>query len=552
MNRKFLTQLTALSEITEKNKKIFCWLFLFNIQIAVYVYYRFGEEQIEKDICFFLACLCLLSLIVTSFLFTYFLSKFSKRLQYYVLAVTALLFIGDSYTLVLYKCLFDSVIIRTIMDTNIQEALEYFFTQFHFAYLLYISGIISLYFIYRVFCGLVTWICGRKYFFGLIAMICTVSFIIYVGFTSIFTPLSLSVLRIGYYLPQSIYDVYTYENIYHSLQHETKLITNQSDLPTVVFVLGESTSRTHMSIYGYELPTTPNMNKRQADGELLCFTDVISPQTQTMPVVERLFTFYNNETPGKWYQYQNVFDILNAAGYRTVWLSNQETTGIYGNIPRAYAERCTEHEFTTVGGSLVHINELDENILPILDKHLKEPAEKNFYILHLLGTHETYHQRYPETYSRFTAAEESGSKQAQKEVRAEYDNAVLYADHILNQIIQRFEKEDAIVIYVSDHGEDVYDDGENRGHYPHGSLHQLEIPMLIWMSDKFKIAHPEYQEKISRAVHRPYMTDDMIYSLLDLLKITTPEFDSTRSIFSADFNADRKRVYDGKDYDTDR
>ncbi|HBT79048.1 MAG TPA: hypothetical protein DEA67_02545 [Selenomonas sp.] len=343
-----------------------------------------------------------------------------------------------------------------------------------------------------------------------------------------------------------------YEKIYHSMPHDVEVDANDSDLPNVVFVLGESTSRNHMGIYDYDLPTTPKMSKRYANSELQRFTDVISPEPQTIPVVERLFTFYDNESEGKWYFYKNIFDILHAAGYRTVWLSNQEPSGIYGNVPHAYAERCSEYEFTTIEGSHIHQNGPDENILPLLDRHIQMPAEKNFYVLHLMGAHAQYTKRYPQAFSHFDADDENGKNEAQKQARAAYDNAVLYDDRILDQIIERFENEDAILIFVSDHGEDVYDDGEHIGHYPNGSLHQFEIPMLIWTSERFKNAHPDIQAKIDDAVHRSYMTDDMIHSLLDILNIKTPEFDRTRSIFNSDFREDRKRICDGRDYDTVR
>ena len=42
---------------------------------------------------------------------------------------------------------------------------------------------------------------------------------------------------------------------------------------------------------------------------------------------------------------------------------------------------------------------------------------------------------------------------------ADYDNATLYNDSIMAEVIKRFEKEDAIVIYMSDHGEEAFGNG---------------------------------------------------------------------------------------------
>ena len=77
----------------------------------------------------------------------------------------------------------------------------------------------------------------------------------------------------------------------------------------------------------------------------------------------------------------------------------------------------------------------------------------------------------------------------------------------------------------------------------------IEIPCIIWGSDKFKQMHPEKWQAIIAAVNQPYMTDDMINTILDLTDIQTAEYDETRSIVSKRFNAARPRIFDDKDYD---
>ena len=39
---------------------------------------------------------------------------------------------------------------------------------------------------------------------------------------------------------------------------------------------------------------------------------------------------------------------------------------------------------------------------------------------------------------------------------ADYDNATLYNDIVLSKIVDLFRQQEAIVIYLSDHGEDCY------------------------------------------------------------------------------------------------
>jgi len=87
------------------------------------------------------------------------------------------------------------------------------------------------------------------------------------------------------------------------------------------------------------------------------------------------------------------------------------------------------------------------------------------------------------------------------------------------------------------------------GHGPLGNDRwQVEIPMIFWLSDACKKNHPELVQKISAAKDLPFMTDDMIHALLDLMKIHTEDFDSRKSLFSEDFDSTRRRIYAGEEY----
>ena len=342
----------------------------------------------------------------------------------------------------------------------------------------------------------------------------------------------------------------SYEDIAAGLaSYQVQLTHNESRIPYVVFILGESTSRHHMGVYGYPLATTPELGAREADGSLLVFQDVVSPHTYTMAVLRELFTFYHKAYGGEWYEYGNYFDILRAAGYHTAWISNQESSGLYGNAGRAYADRCDEKAFTLIRDSENDVSRYDEAVLPLLDASLeKNRAKKSFYTIHLMGTHEDYIRRYPPEYDVFTAADEAGDKQEWRKMRAEYDNAVRYNDFIVNEIIKRFENKNAIVIYISDHGEEVYDRWDFRGHAEHGSFYQLEIPMLIWTSDVFRRSYPELVRNMTDAVDQPFMTNDMIYLLMDMMEIGTSEYDPSRSPLNPAFDAEIARIYEGSTY----
>ena len=100
------------------------------------------------------------------------------------------------------------------------------------------------------------------------------------------------------------------------------------------------------------------------------------------------------------------------------------------------------------------------------------------------------------------------------ERKAQYDNSILYTDFIIDEIIKRFEAEDSVVIYLSDHAEEVCDDPNNCIFlHPKTNKYTVEIPFIIWMSQSLRKKQPDLEKQISENCNKPYMTDDMIHTL---------------------------------------
>ena len=315
-----------------------------------------------------------------------------------------------------------------------------------------------------------------------------------------------------------------------------------------------------MQIYGYDLPTTPNLNELQNSQNLFVFDDVISPATATAPTLKLVLTFSNHENSfiAPWYEQMNIIDAMNLLGYQSIWISNQELISIYGNVAEVIAKRATVQHFSNrkIGGE----NYKDEILLKMFDD-LTLQNSRQFIVFHLMGTHMGYNQRYPSEFAKFNSDDlrEKGldkihTKDAitltnsQLKTRAEYANAVLYNDFVVSEIMQKFKDDEAIVFYFSDHADEVYDKDDFAGHNQ-PNRYSLEIPFMLYLSDKFKAAHPDIVAKVQAAQHKPFMTDNFIHALFDLLDIECVELDKTLSLFSDEFNATRPRIVGGRDYD---
>ena len=347
---------------------------------------------------------------------------------------------------------------------------------------------------------------------------------------------------------------------YHELQAkldvDIHLTRNDGHITNIVFILGESTNRNHMHLYGYPMENTPNLDELFKRGEIVFFKDVVSAHSTTVASLSKIFTFCDHESDKPWYEYNNLIDIMNAAGYKTHWLSNQESSGIWGNVAQIYAAHSNVSHYTQIRDSKEDEGRVDGELFPLVDNAIAGIGDstRNFFVIHLMGAHLAYYNRYPFEFAKFneTNIRLPGFNDEQKQVIAQYDNALFYNDYIVSGIIDKFREtnSDTIVIYLPDHGEAVYDEGGVNGHIEENpSRHMIEVPLIMWVSEKFKQNHPEKWSMIQEAIQNPYMTDDMIHTVLDIADIYTADFDPAKSIINPDFNQLRPRIFDDRDYD---
>ncbi|MGM9539187.1 sulfatase-like hydrolase/transferase [Anaerovibrio sp.] len=508
---------------------------------------------------FSFACFMLLVDLLLVFLIDFLPRLAQKILKAVLLAVFFVPFAIEGVVVYNYTALIGVGVVASLLETNLKEAGEfvtmYMGTQEWILVIILLSGGLWL-FINK------PW---RKMHFDAVGkrVLTSCLLVVSITYTVILFSLHIEVLwdtmfpmqRLVLSSSTAIDNIRAYRELSSHLDANVELTRNDGNIKNVVFILGESTNRNHMHLYGYYLPNTPNLDDMAERGEISVFRDVVSPHSTTIAVLSKLFTFCNHESDKPWYEYSNLIDIMNSAGYKTHWLSNQESSGIWGNVAQIYAAHSNVSHFTRIRDSREDDGLEDGALFPLVDEAIAQRDEKkNFYVVHLMGGHGLYYNRFPYIFTKFTKDDiQLNVNEAQKTVIAQYDDALYYNDYIVSGIIDKFRctGEDSIVVYVPDHGEAVYDEGGFTGHIEENpSRHMIEIPVIIWASDKFKELHPEKWAAIQQAVNNPYMTDDMIHTMLDIVDIQTADYDPSRSIINREFNPDRPRIFDDKDYDT--
>ena len=87
-------------------------------------------------------------------------------------------------------------------------------------------------------------------------------------------------------------------------------------------------------------------------------------------MLRKLLTFADMDSSKPWYAYNNMIDTMKAAGYRTYWLSNQESSGIWGNVAQLFAGRSDYSRFTRLRESHEDSGIYDEALFPLVDEAL--------------------------------------------------------------------------------------------------------------------------------------------------------------------------------------
>ena len=316
---------------------------------------------------------------------------------------------------------------------------------------------------------------------------------------------------------------------------------NSGDAPrTLVLVIGESTQRGRMSLYGYPRETTPELDAlHKSDPNFTVFNNVVTSRPYTIEILQQALTFANEKNPDLYLTQPSLMNMMKQAGYKTFWITNQQTMTARNTMLTVFSKQ-TDKQFYMNQQRTQSAREYDSNVLAPFKEVLADPAPKKFIIVHLLGTHIKYKFRYPDGQGKFDNNIDNvpaGLSNDELEAYNDYDSANVYNDHIIASLIKDYKATDpnGFLLYFSDHGEEVYDtpphktQGRNEDN---PTRHMYTVPFLLWTSEKWQAAHPR---DFSQDVNRKYSSSELIHTWSDLAGFTYDGFDPTRAITSPQF-----------------
>lgn len=318
------------------------------------------------------------------------------------------------------------------------------------------------------------------------------------------------------------------------------LLSHKPEAGVYVLVIGELQNRAHMQAYNYHRATTPWLDSMKNDKNMLLFTKAYSCHTHTVPTLLYALTAKNQYNNIAVKNAVSVLEVAEAAGFETVWLSNQVKYSAWDTPVTSIASEANQQKWinSTLGES-TNTDYFDGKLIEELEKI--KITDKMLIVMHLMGNHGSYEQRYPKAFEKYDG----------KNTIDKYDNSIIYNDYVMSQVYKRARKIPNFkgLVYCSDHADAI---DKNLSHdAAQFDFDMTHIPLYIYLSDSY-IQNNSAKYKSLEKQKNKLFTNDLLFNLMlgvlgiNLNNIYEPNNDPTADTF--DNNKERFKTLYGKKY----
>ncbi|KOO58426.1 hypothetical protein WH43_09185 [Rheinheimera sp. KL1] len=335
-----------------------------------------------------------------------------------------------------------------------------------------------------------------------------------------------------------------------------KFSARQTDIPAqrqiYVLVIGETLRPDRLQLNGYNRATTPRLSGTK---NVISYTNMVSPWAWTRMSVPVILS-RKSATDQRYFPTEtSVVAAFKEAGFSTAWLSTQSPLGVHDSSIALHASEADQVQYLNPVGYKKE-GFYDDILLPAFERVLQQNEQKQLIVLHTLGSHFSYADRYPQAFDLFTPSGkgQSISMHDQKSkllLNNAYDNSVAYTDFILFNLIKQLEQSQSIsgLFYVSDHGENIFDGQCNKSGHGHNTERDYRVASILWTSELYNLQYPQKKSLAEQRREQPLVTTNVFHSFLDLAGIEYPEQKLTKSWLSPDWRPSSRILQQGLDFD---
>ncbi|NDW08815.1 sulfatase-like hydrolase/transferase [Dysgonomonas sp. 520] len=291
----------------------------------------------------------------------------------------------------------------------------------------------------------------------------------------------------------------------------------------IYLIVGETARRDHYSLYGYPVKTTPFLDSLYHTKTVdFNFYQGVAPAPLTREAVKLVLSFASPTNVQTFFDYKNVVEIAKDAGYETNWISNQDKVGIGDGYVGSIGANADKRSFRDM---MVEGQLEDLNLIKILKKWHK-PNEKQFFVIHLVGSHHDYNTRYDEIDKNSIPGDD---------IVADYDRSIHHTDRVFREIygVMKDDLSSSVIYYISDHGEVI-----GKGH-AFGWQQDYRVPVFA-ISNNTDVVNTDsiigkYVDQESQLIN----TSSSIYILSEILGYKIPQSAVDKSIVDGRYVLDK-------------
>lgn len=359
------------------------------------------------------------------------------------------------------------------------------------------------------------------------------------------------------------YDFWQERKYLSDLAHKSNLFKfgaqqadQTNDPQVVVMVIGESSRYDRWSLNGYKRETNPLLKNEPNLVSLSNVVTAVSATRLSVPVLVSRKPATQSLKAG--FSEKSFLTAFKEAGFKTYWLSNQMSFGQFDTPISVFANEADVTQFLNLGG-FTNNSSFDQILLEPLQNAINDPSPKKLIVLHTLGNHWNYSHRHPKEFDKWQPSLFGIDNPAYTDVKLKpqlnnsYDNSILYTDWFLSQVIgtMKATKQLASMIYVSDHGQTLYDGSCNLAFHGHNTQYEFHVPALVWYSDMYRSVYPGKVNQLLRNKRAKLATENVFHSLVDMANIRYGTEQLDWSFFSKKFRQHKRYVdsYGWTDYD---
>lgn len=319
-----------------------------------------------------------------------------------------------------------------------------------------------------------------------------------------------------------------------------------------VLVVGETARANNWQLNGYDRETNPNLSQKK---NLVSFSNMVSGWLWTRMSVPLIISRKTMDNQNIFFPEKSIVSLFSEAGFTTWWLSMQSPYGFHDS-PIALHSHEADHVRFLNPVDYKGSGDYDDALLAQLKEALAAEGNKTFVVLHLLGSHFNYGDRYPDKFDIFQPSMKQKmvslqDKSEKQRLLNSYDNSILFTDYVLSQIIEIVDAQKSVagVLYVADHGELIFDGDCDKSGHGYNTEWEHRNASALWLSDAYIAGFPEKASYAFAKKNAPLSTNNMFYSMAGMAEIRYANIDSTRDIFSESWIAYPRRLQNGMDFD---